>query len=390
LRPTWTQLFPQFIPSGTPVDMPEQPEHVRARLAAAIKRRRGDIMQRWLERVTRDCQVSGVSLTDLRNALPDYLDKLQAELIRDQVTLEESGSSAWTDIAREHAVTRVRLGFDISQLVHEFIILRRVLQEIAEEETVFGSHQEPILAELVEAAIAVAVQSYVQARDYEGRRSQAANIGFITHELRNPLNVAMLAASLLRPELTTDVQRQLVERIERNQRRLRELIDAVLDSQKLEAGQVRSQPSRLKLPDLLGEVVSSARTLAEDKGLRLEAVYHGDLELETDPLLTRSAVQNVLDNAIKYTDEGLVELTAEGRPDEVVIHVRDSCHGLSREELATIFEPFARGHTRIPGTGLGLAIARRAIETQGGRVEAESPGERGCHFWITLPRRPAR
>ena len=368
--------------------MPAPSEHLRGRLAAAIKRRREDILQRWLERVTRDGRASGVSLTDLRNALPDYLDKLQIALIQGGVTLEESGGAVWADIAREHAVTRVRLGFDISQLVHEFIILRRVLQEIAQEEGVFASQQEPILAELVEAAIAVAVQSYVQARDYESRRSQAANIGFITHELRNPLNVAMLAASLLRPELTTEMQRQLIERLERNHHRLRELIDAVLDSQKLEAGQVRSRPTRLKLPDLLGEVVSSARTRAEHKGLRLEVAYHGDLELETDPLLTRSAVQNVLDNAVKYTDQGLVELIAEGRPDEVVIHVRDNCHGLSREELTTIFEPFARGHTRIPGTGLGLAIARRAVQTQGGQVEAESPDERGCHFWITLPRRP--
>ena len=96
----------------------------------------------------------------------------------------------------------------------------------------------------MEAAIAVAVQSYVQARDYESRRSQAANVGFITHELRNPLNVAMLAASLLRPELTTDMQRQLIERLERSQQQLRELIDAVLDSQKLEAGEVRSRPTR--------------------------------------------------------------------------------------------------------------------------------------------------
>jgi signal transduction histidine kinase len=105
-------------------------------------------------------------------------------------------------------------------------------------------------------------------------------------------------------------------------------------------------------------------------------------------VLTRSAVQNLLENAVKYTDEGEVRLQVEDRQDELVIHVRDNCHGLSPEELQTVFEPFARGHTKAPGTGLGLAIARRAIQAQGGRVEAESPGERGCHFWVAIPKRP--
>jgi hypothetical protein len=105
-----------------------------------------------------------------------------------------------------------------------------------------------------------------------------------------------------------------------------------------------------------------------------------------DPVLTRAAVQNLVENAVKYTDEGLVELSLEDRPREVVIHVRDTCHGVSPEELETIFEPFSRGHSRKPGTGLGLAIARRSIEAQGGRIQAESPGDRGCHFWITLPK----
>jgi signal transduction histidine kinase len=136
--------------------------------------------------------------------------------------------------------------------------------------------------------------------------------------------------------------------------------------------------------------VASARQTAQQKGLRLEADFDPNLELEVDPVLTRSAVQNLLENAVKYTDEGEVRLAIEDHGSEIVVHVRDSCHGLSPEELRTVFEPFARGHTKAPGTGLGLAIARRAIQVQGGRLEAESPGDSGCHFWITLPKRPAR
>jgi signal transduction histidine kinase len=363
---------------------------LEARLAAAIKNARAEIVQRWLERVTADGRASGVSPTELRNALPDYLDKLHEQMLRGGCTLEQSGSSVWIDLAREHALTRVRLGFDISQLVHEFVVLRRVIQEVAEERGTFAGKQEPILAELLEAAIAVAVQTYVDARDYEARRSQAANIGFIIHELRNPLNAALLAASALRRQLSTPEQQRLLDTVERNQLRLRELIDTVLDSQRLEAGTVAGRPVETRLRHILEETVASARQSAQQKGLRLEADFDPDLTLEVDPVLTRSAVQNLLENAVKYTDEGEVRLAIEDHGSEIVVHVRDSCHGLSPEELRTVFEPFARGHTKAPGTGLGLAIARRAIQVQGGRVEAESPGDHGCHFWITLPKRPAR
>ena len=77
-------------------------------------------------------------------------------------------------------------------------------------------------------------------------------------------------------------------------------------------------------------------------------------------------MQNLADNAVKFTDHGGVQILVEDAPSQVVIHVRDSCSGLSPEELATIFEPFNRAHPGKPGTGLGLAIAKRAATAQGG------------------------
>jgi len=100
----------------------------------------------------------------------------------------------------------------------------------------------------------------------------------------------------------------------------------------------------------------------------------------------RSAIQNLADNAAKYTDSGEVEVTVEERGERLVVHFRDTCAGISADELQTIFEPFERGHTGKAGTGLGLAIARRAVEAQGGSIHAESSGKDGCHFWVDLPR----
>jgi signal transduction histidine kinase len=125
---------------------------------------------------------------------------------------------------------------------------------------------------------------------------------------------------------------------------------------------------------------------AEAKGLTLVADVEPHVRVHADPELAASAISNVIDNALKYTDAGQVRVNAAPAVDHVTIHVWDNCQGLSGEELQTIFEPFHRGHSRKPGTGLGLAIARRALEAQGGSIHAESPGDRGCHFWLTLPR----
>jgi signal transduction histidine kinase len=156
----------------------------------------------------------------------------------------------------------------------------------------------------------------------------------------------------------------------------------------MEAGAVEVRPAVVRLEQVLEPAIESARSEALDKGLSLSVDYDPDLDVEIDPLLTRSAIQNLADNAVKYTDTGRVQITVDHEGDTFQIHVRDDCHGLSREELETMFEPFKRGETGKAGTGLGLAIAKRAVEAQGGSIHAESPPPSGCHFWITLPKKP--
>jgi signal transduction histidine kinase len=170
---------------------------------------------------------------------------------------------------------------------------------------------------------------------------------------------------------------------------LSELIDGVLLTEKLEAGEVTIAPAETTLGRLM-EPVETLRGPAEQKGLRFHTAYDPDLTLAVDVDLTRSVLQNLAENAVKYTDDGEVEFSITNEGDEVVIDVRDTCKGLSLEELGTIFEPFKRGRTDKTGTGLGLAIARRAVAAQGGSIHAESPGPSGCHSSVRLPRYAVR
>ena len=329
-----------------------------------------------------------MEITQLRDGMPAYLRALANLLRNDPDNLNGGGGRTWSAIAREHGITRVRIGFDIGQLVHEFVVLRHVIRDVLQELEIWDHGPESVLADLLDGAIAAAVQAYVDARDYQARRRQAQEMAFVTHEFRNPLSAAILSSDQLRRKLPAE-QATLLDTIDRNLRKLNQLIDSMLMTQRLEAGEVESRPVEVKLGQVMEGALEAARQVAAQKGLELRVDFDPDLTVMLDPVLTHSAIQNIVDNAAKYTDVGHVEVSVRDLGQEISVDVRDTCAGISEEELRTIFEPFRRGHTKKAGTGLGLAIARRAVEAQGGTIGAESPGDSGCHFSIRLPK-PSR
>ena len=123
------------------------------RLGRLIEAALPDIERRWLEQVKRDvAKAHGVELTQLRDGIPDYLAAmvtLLKEADLDQLTAH--ARSAWADVAREHGITRVRIGFDVSQLVHEFVVLRRVISEIADSEPDLAASKE-LVSDIAAAA----------------------------------------------------------------------------------------------------------------------------------------------------------------------------------------------------------------------------------------------
>jgi len=357
----------------------------RRALAGAIERHQAEIVSRWLERVREETEKAGhtVNASELRDGIGDYLSNL-ADALRNSESAEIGGTDAWKRVAKEHALTRVRLGFDIDQLVHEFVILRRVTQQIAIDPS--DGLQIVLLADLIDAAIATSVKSYVDSRDYRTRQQEEEHLGFLTHELRNPLTTASLAASQLRKDVGLNPRSvRVLDLLDHGLGRTKDLIEQALLAGKLEAGQTQPAMENLRAADVIEEALTAARAEARRKGVVFEAICDRDIVVRADPQLMMSAIQNLADNAVKFTDNGRVEIVLEGRGDEAVIHVRDNCPGISAAELEKIFEPYERGSSEKPGTGLGLAIARRAITLMGGTIGAESKEKRGCHFWITVP-----
>jgi signal transduction histidine kinase len=362
-------------------------------MAKAIAGRRARIVERWRQRVTSDSERRGhaAMTSDLRDAVGDYLARLSASRALEadsDADASARGAQAWREVAREHALTSVRVGFDVGQLVRELVLLREVIFEtVAAEASPPDGFQASRLAAVMEAAIGAVVQAYVEARDHAASAEHEQHVGWVTHELRNPLTTAKIAASQLR----NDVHRapatvRLLDALDRALARMQRLVNDVLLTQRLRRDDVQSQAVDVQLGPIMDDAIRAALHDAQAKRIHFETRFDPDLLLHVDPTLAISAIQNVVDNAIKFTDEGAVQVEVEDRGGEVAVHVRDGCSGLSRDEVAAIFEPSRRRDANKPGTGLGMLIARRAVEAMGGAITVESVEAAGCHFCLTLPK----
>lgn len=212
----------------------------------------------------------------------------------------------------------------------------------------------------------------------------------ITHELRTPLTVISTAAQMLAlgiqdPESGT--RRRLRDILGATQR-LSALIDPSVDGHAPIHwdGQLVFEPCDLNR--LLQAVAEGAQPLASEHRVRVE-LSAIPLQLGCDPGLTRLALSNLMDNAIKHNPPGTTVVLRAGADEQGGwLEVEDSGRGLPPEALARIFEPGYRQNQQVPGTGYGLTLARQMIETQGGTLTAESTPGQATRFRIRLPGKP--
>jgi two-component system sensor histidine kinase CpxA len=218
----------------------------------------------------------------------------------------------------------------------------------------------------------------------------------VSHELRSPLARLQLALSLARRE-DGGAERHLA-RIGFEADRLEQLIARTLKLVRLERPAHALEQVSIEVGALLRTIVSDVAIEADAQGCLVSVQAHGELLVSGDPELLRSAFENVIRNAVRYSPAGtLVSVTArrgaivELEPDETVeVTVRDHGPGVPEKELGLIFEPFyrvdaAREHRSRGGEGLGLAIAARAVALHGGRIEARNLEEGGLAIAVMLP-----
>jgi two-component system sensor histidine kinase CpxA len=223
--------------------------------------------------------------------------------------------------------------------------------------------------------------------------SQRRLLRDVSHELRSPLARLRVALELARGRAGTEAAGPL-DRMEREAGRMDELIGQLLLLERLAAGQAAGEPERLDLTALLAGVVDDASFEAGAAGVEVNLGTAPPVLLHGRSGLLRSALDNVLRNAIRFAPRGTaVEVELAAGDKEVVVSVRDRGPGVPAEHLGALFEPFARvadaRERATGGAGLGLAITKRAVELHGGSVAARNHAEGGLEVVLELPVAPA-
>ena len=243
------------------------------------------------------------------------------------------------------------------------------------------------------AGIGLIVRDATRLRHLETVRQQF--VANLSHELRTPLAGLDLAAQTLAAQLPPEADaRVFMDRILQESQRLAAILVNLAQLSALDAEQMTVDRAPFSVSNLLDELVDRYQARAQAAGLSLRSEA-GDRTIAAlgDRAKTDQALQNVVDNALKFTPQGDVVLSATGGESLVQISVRDSGVGIPPQDLPRIFERFykvdrARGR-QVAGTGLGLSIARHLIELQGGRLVAESHPGSGTTLRLFLPRAPA-
>ncbi len=237
------------------------------------------------------------------------------------------------------------------------------------------------------------VQTAEQARKLDRLKNEF--LASMSHELRTPLNSIIGYAEVMIDGVDGELPEEAIEDVQaihESGKHLLSMINDILDLAKIEAERLELDREPTELAEAVDEVQRITAILVKDKPVRLSSSLPANLPtLDADRIRLRQILNNLMSNAVKFTNEGEVRVVAQHVPDDkvVMISVEDTGIGIAPEHLGEVFEQFRQvdgsSSRRAGGTGLGLAITKRLVEMHGGRIWVESELGKGSKFKFTIP-----
>jgi PAS domain S-box-containing protein len=230
----------------------------------------------------------------------------------------------------------------------------------------------------------------------ESDRLKSAFLANMSHEIRTPMNAIMGFSSLLeRGNLPGEKQKQFSQLIRKRSKDLLKIIDDILDISKIEANQMVLQKTNGSIREFLNDVFEYSLNKAEidlKHNVKITLINHlvENEFIKTDFGRLKQILFNLIENALKFTEKGLIELGCKKyEENKLLFYVKDSGTGISKENQQRIFERFQQAHSvtdpTFGGTGLGLAISKGLVELLGGEIWVESEEGQGSSFMFTIP-----
>ncbi len=226
-------------------------------------------------------------------------------------------------------------------------------------------------------------------------RIKSEFLAVMSHELRTPLNGVLGMASLLAMENLSSDQQECVDIIRSSSESLLATINDILSFTSMENRKIGLEKQPINLRETINDAVNLLSSKAKAKGLDIAYSANGSAPetVISDKMRLRQVLVNLLDNAIKFTDKGRIDISVSGRGlengrREILFSVKDTGIGISQEYIPKLFQPFSQADMstsrKYGGTGLGLAISRQIVELTGGKIWVESEPGKGSTFYFTI------